>query len=1343
MAFEWEEQDSLVQTQPWEEQDPMVSPSWESVDAIDKPASGFVRGFFEKPEEKIPVLGLAIKGAKFIRVVGATQRLQQGWDYSTPISPETMMPGAMGIKPALYATKESDIRDVENYLIDLERQYSTAGKAGQILSEMPSFAVSFMLTGGLQATGSAAGRAAISKLLGRYATTTAGRATIAAGGFSAGAALRSVGMPIRAANAIIRRQAPQDINIDNEGNVAVVGPIEKSWTSVYKGLADHYIEIASEQAGEFIAPGISKFIKRTPFLGKALSRIQTRWLKLNPGKKSADFLKVVGTKTGFHGVLGEVGEEYLGDITRAITDVEHFGAGEDAGMFERVGAAVRTDTENLPAMLLAFAVPGVVTSQVSSQLQKMKDIDDKFKKHVDFVAGLEVNSPTQIETSEGALGFEEDFPMEQVKANRPAYEFDRPGVSKYFTPKWLLNRMLGLEVMLEDVDTAQMSLQLEQQHLNGWISRLIPKIKKERGLARLPAILAAELPTPQKIKPEQIIRNMVGTIGVDLPPVKEGYMRLYRGQHPTFQKDLFHPKRGILTDEEIKQLELSQGKGGWFTPFVNYALNYAEAQGEGYEIVYVDVPVETAEKYRKEEAPKGLSPEGYALEYFFPELRDRTETKAHILQKKIGKDTEQLLEITFYFHGSPIGGLTEIKPSMGDYGTGIYFTDDRAIAEWYSRDRKEAGKYVLGEREELPPIGNLYPVMPNLNNPLMITEDNFEALENEARRKGFGDDYKGIADLARQQDYDGIINEINREHVQFVDKSIPVIQPDITKTKAHILQKKISDDTDPIHIMRDLLDTYDDAPAFLNESETRLFNQVREVTRYLRKRANLVRERMGLPLIQDVRGYITHWLDSTANSVVAKDLPIHSGYLYKLMQGLPKIVKNPTAMRRQVRGLMEKYFSKDLGRLLRTMVTFDLKDIYLKQPYEAAWDELQALRAQRAIPDSTYKVAENYLLYDIRKHAAPMDKAFNRSLKKPIDLLNKLLPVKLAIDDPARNIFSFMRRLGFMSGLGLRLKPAGRNLGQRLLLTDLYRTVDYAKAQAVAFRLAKMPVIDHPITGEPIKIIELIREQDWYKMSLRKFEDQVTTITGTEKAGLYLYSRTHVGNLFISNVEVSALTGYFDWQQMRNKSKDVKSLHFKNAIRFSKRTGVPVAELLTQDSDMMWNIREAVRRSQWEYFNTSMPVIYRSQFNRAMLMFQSWWMNYFFNHSREMINQTLTGRNSLGRLLTPGGRLRAVKGLGTIVAIGKASKALLGIEMLKYLFIPVPGYLPPIPALIVGILEFFAADDERERKRAWVKIKRGLKFWVPFSAFGRDLNKLLSGEYSIGDFLFYRPKEKK
>ena len=98
--------------------------------------------------------------------------------------------------------------------------------------------------------------------------------------------------------------------------------------------------------------------------------------------------------------------------------------------------------------------------------------------------------------------------------------------------------------------------------------------------------------------------------------------------------------------------------------------------------------------------------------------------------------------------------------------------------------------------------------------------------------------------------------------------------------------------------------------------------------------------------------------------------------------------------------------------------------------------------------------------------------------------------------------------------------------------------------------------------------------------------------------------------------------------------------------------------------------------------------------------------------------------------------------MGTIQAIARTTESLLGIEMLKYLFVPLPGYLPPIPALIAGILQYFAASDERQKKIAMKKIKRGLKFWIPFSSFIRDFNKMISGEFSVSDFLLYKKPEK-
>lgn len=1077
---------------------------------------GFAEAFIESPEKKLPFS--PVGALEVIDVATSAKRLS-GDDYVTPprlfgeVTTEQKLSrlraaggwvGGIGLKipkkwtPELQRNK--DIKTVTEYLKDLnekqERGYSLGGRIGQITSNMPSFVIEFMATGGLKKIGEASAKKAGVKILGKYATTTAGKAVLATGTFGTGAAFRAAGIPNRAAEAIFKRQVPKDIKILDNGDVQITGPVEELSTSIVKGLGDHYIEILSEQAGEYMMPVISKYgskvFNRLPFMGRLIKRLGKRWLVKHPGKTISDFRKAIGTKTGFHGTVSEIGEEYLGDSLRAIFDIDDFGTGEDATMLERLGGAIKHDTQMLPAMAISFSIPGTIGRVADIAITKQKKKDAEIQEVLNAIDRRILSTPVQIETAEGIIGYEGDFYYEELKALEPKYNFKQPGIMKIFTPKWLLNRMLGVETLLEDVDKAELTRQLEERDLGSWIKKVIHSLKKEKSLARLPDILST-------VAEEEA------------------------------------EKAAIVTPAKLVALETAEGR------------------------------IEVEEEFEVE------------------------------------------------------------KPAV----------------------------------EEMP---------------------------------------------------------------------------------AYKLSRKLSSKK-PVHIMRDLLDSYEEAPSFLNTSETKIFNQIRELTRYLRYRANTVREKMGLNPIREIKEYITHWTDRIANRIIQKDLPIHYGYLYHLMRGLPKEVKNPTATKRKIKIDLDNYFSKDLGKLLRIMTAVDLKDIYLMQPYQAAWDELQNLRRERVIPDSTYQEIEKYLLYDIRKHQALMDKAFNITVKKPLDIIGKILPIKKIIDDPARAVFPVLRRLGHISGLGLRARPATRNLGQRLLLLDLYRTVDYAKAQAVAFRLAKMPTVKHPLTGTDILLMDLIREQDWYRTALRKFEDIVTAITGVEQAALYLYSKTHIGNLFLSNVEVSAITGYFDWLNMRQQSQDVTSDHYKNCVKQGKRLGIPTTDLLTQESDMMWNIREAVRRTQWEYFSISMPAFYRSNFNRAMGQFQSWWMNYFFNHSRECINQSLTGRNSLGRLLTPYGRLRAAKGMGTIVAIGKIMGSVFGLEMLKYLIIPLPSYLPPIPELIAGIIMYFAADTEKEKTKALKRVKYGLKFWIPFSAFGRDFNRLLSGEYSISDFLFYKKKK--
>jgi len=1100
---DWGLQDISTKEDLWGQGDITIAPTtaWGEDDPDAK--VGFLGAIADRPFEKIPFSPLG--AIRTLKASESARRLQR-FDYAlteekaAKLYPKMLPAHRMDIVRNSQELQKGDIAAVEDYLIDADRQYTLGGRVGQIVSEMPAFMIEFFMTGGLQALGKTSAKQAGARLLSRYATTTAGKAALATSGFAIGTATRAAGMPHRAVEAVLRRQIPQNIDVDEVGNVKITGKVEQPATALWKGLLDHYIEIASEQTGEFFAPAISRYFRKLPLAGKFLSAIERKWLKLHPGKTASDFIKKTSNKVGFHGVLSEIGEEYLGDVSRAIVDVDDFGAnieaqrkhGRNANIIERISAGVKRDTANLPAMLIAFSIPGALGRVASIASVRKTEADARLQQSIEAAIGMDLDTPTQIETAEGSIGFEDDFLIEKLEAARPEYEFKEPGISKVFTPKWLLNRILGLETLVQDVDAAEVSRNLEQTHLNSWTNKIEHKIKGLKSLRRLPETL------------------------------------------PTLE-----------IEESLKKAEV-----------------------------------------------------------VFPE-------------------TQQL----------------------------------------------ETAEGIIGFPEDI-----------NV-------------------------------------------------------KEFP-----IDKTTARKLSNKITKNK-PLYIMRDLLDTYDEAPDFLTTEEQNVFNQVRELTRYLRQRANLVRERQGLEPIREVKGYITHWFDAVANRVVKKDLPVHSGYLYWLMRSLPKTIKNPTAEKRRVKGILEKDFSKDLGKLLRVMTAYDLRDIHLMEPYQATWDELQRLRKERLVPDATYREIENYLLYDIRKHKTFADKAFNATLKKPVDFVNKLLaPTGHIINDPSRAIFGTLRRFGQLSGLGFRLKPPTRNLGQRLLLLDLYRGRDYAKAQAVAVGLAKMPEVKHPITGELTPLIDLVREQDWYQISLRKFEDIYSAITKTEQAAMYIYGKTHVGSLFLSNVEVAALTGYYDWLNRFQQSRDVNAPLYKHAVKQAKKLNVPVQELLTQETDMMWNIREAVRRTQWEYMSISMPVFFRGDFNRAIGIFQSWWMNYFFNHCRECTNQIITGRNSQGRLLTPYGRLRALKGMGTIVAMGRLVEGILGIEMLKYLFMPVPGYLPPIPELIAGIIQYFTADTEQQRKKAASKIKYGLKFWIPFSAFLRDANRLLSGEYDISDFLFYKKK---
>ena len=568
-------------------------------------------------------------------------------------------------------------------------------------------------------------------------------------------------------------------------------------------------------------------------------------------------------------------------------------------------------------------------------------------------------------------------------------------------------------------------------------------------------------------------------------------------------------------------------------------------------------------------------------------------------------------------------------------------------------------------------------------------------------------------------------------------------EPDVTKTKAHVLQNKLDGGDNPVHIMRDLLDTYEYAPDFLSKSEADIFNGIRSLTQSIRRRANEGRRAQGLKEIGDVDSYITHWLDRTVDAITDRTLETDDVSLRAMMI-------NPTSKERTLKDL-NSYFSKDLGKLLNQMVAFDLRDIHLLNPVAAAREELDMLVKKRMIPKSTAKEVRDYLKYDIGRAETPMDKAFDRAAAKASKLISQITRGRVVLDLRAAKTLSAVRRLGFMSGLGFRLKAPLRNLGQRMLLGDLYSTRAIAKGQLGVF--SKKDMMPDPVTGEPIRVMDHIQQQPWYQLTVNKFEDTVDDIVRStprsavgkgvqsfNKAALYAYSKSHE-----SNVKVAALTGYHEWQGMYEASQDKNSDHYKLCERESIKRRVPIESLLTQESDMDWQIREAVRRTQWEYFSTSMPVAVRGQVSRAALQFQSWWMNYYTNHMASMLKQTTSGLNDKGRLLPKGGRARAFKGMGTIYTVGKVAEAAVGVSVVKFLITPVASGMSPIPQFLYNVAVLAVSDDEREQKRAATGVKDGFIFWLPYSLAARDVYGVADDPtwHTVWEMATYQKKEGK
>ena len=533
--------------------------------------------------------------------------------------------------------------------------------------------------------------------------------------------------------------------------------------------------------------------------------------------------------------------------------------------------------------------------------------------------------------------------------------------------------------------------------------------------------------------------------------------------------------------------------------------------------------------------------------------------------------------------------------------------------------------------------------------------------------------------------------------------------------------------TDQVATMRDLLDKHENPPDFLKPKEKEIFKEVRDFTKDMLVKTNEVRDRVGLDPIEDIKTYIPHFLDELAKQIVNKRYPFPEDVKYWLGRNMPKKIYNPTAMERRVKDDLKDFFSKDLGALLKTLAKYDLRDIYLSEPYSVLRAELNALGDK--IPARLRTEIDLFLKHDIFNYPTELDLMLNKTLEKPTDVINFFLkPFNRIISNPVSSLSNVYRQ-GLMGG-AIAGKPrlVLRNLlTQKLLNINIYPIKNYLKAQ---------------FWKTPEGVIEEIRDTTFYKLSIRKFED-LPPLLRPVQWGMYPYSKSHAGINYISNVDVSGKVGYYYGKDMIRWCETSKGkAYIEKYAKKHNLTGKAENDLTWREGDEIEEAIEAMSVTQWLYFSTDMPRVFRGKGARAFWSLQSWYMNWFGKHLREGLIR-MGGKTSRGRIVRPGDRVNLIKGLIVILALTEGIKRETGIDMRRFLFFPFPTYIfPPAMQLILNTYKLITADSDSKRKSAINNLKNNLKLLIPFSGATKRWWQYIKGEITLKEWLFYMERRK-
>jgi len=486
--------------------------------------------------------------------------------------------------------------------------------------------------------------------------------------------------------------------------------------------------------------------------------------------------------------------------------------------------------------------------------------------------------------------------------------------------------------------------------------------------------------------------------------------------------------------------------------------------------------------------------------------------------------------------------------------------------------------------------------------------------------------------------------------------------------------------------------------------EAQTAKQLRPETEEMLKRINEVNKLIGKPEVKGVKNYILHMLNpEILNDIYAKG--VIPPELAKVMEYIPnKNIFLRTAQQRK--GIPDEWLSKDPYELMKAMYAIDLRYVYLQKalndidPYVKAVKEYVSETGESWSPE-TFKYLDDWVKQAIKMRPSNWDTLIDNLLENSIAPLLRKTGLRVS-HMPWRDFVSFMSAGAHTGALGMRIRPILRNLVQSTFDWVMYGTKPYLKGSAKF------------MTKEGFDILH--KSKVWKTRMPYEAQD-LATLQKLFKIGSLGYRASD-----LHNVGKGLLTRYY------------------HAIDDLKMT--PEEAIKWADNDLA--------STQWSYRREDLPRAYWTTTGRAFWTLGSWWMNYYTRFLPELIKKAYTGKDVMGRVVPTSERFGIMRLLiltGTLFAIKKASKELTGTT------VDYTGQVKPTPlrqapiaqlgASLIKIGQGFTDSDERTRKEGLKELGNTAKIFIPWELAAEDLFKLLKGETTIPETLFYTGRKNK